>query len=224
MDLSDASVLVVGASGGLGSALCRGLAERGARLTLMARDADRLSALDVDGTIAAGDITVAADCEHAVDAAIEAHGRLDGVIGAAGVVAFGPLLELDDDVLDQLVAVNLVGPLRLARAAIARMEDGGFIANVSAVVAENPVAGMAAYSAAKAALTSLDVSLGRELRKRRITVLDARPPHTETGLADRPIAGERPKLPEGLDPAVVARRILESIEAGDRELASSDFG
>lgn len=224
MDLRDASILVAGASGGLGAPICRALAGRGARLTIMARDGDRLDAMDVDATVCAGDITSTDDCRRAVAAAIEANERLDGVVCAAGSVAFGPLLDLDDDTLDALLAVNLVGPLRLARAAIAEMENGGFIANISAVVAENPVAGMAAYSAAKAGLTSLDVSLGRELRKRRITVLDVRPPHTETGLAGRPIAGTAPKLPEGLDPSAVAARIVEAIEADARDLPSTEFG
>ncbi len=228
MDLSNASVLVAGASGGLGAPLCRRLATEGARLTLLARNEDRLRALadELDGTpaVVAGDIRATADCEAAVRAALDAHGRLDAVVCAAGVVAFGPLLELADDTLDELLGTNLVGPLRLARAAIAAMEDGGAIVNVSAVVAENPVANMAAYSASKAALTSLDTSLGRELRRRRITVLDARPPHTETGLADRPIAGEAPRLPEGLAPDVVADRIVRAVLDGERDLPSDAFG
>lgn len=224
MDLTDASVLVAGATGGLGTPLCHALAERGAKLTLVARDGDALAGMEVDGTVASGDIRRVEDCERVVNAAVETHGRLDGVVCAAGVVAFGPVLDLDDDVLHEVMAANLFGPLRLARAAADRMDDGGFIANISAVVAENPPANMAAYSASKAALTSLDISLGRELRRRKITVLDVRPPHTETGLAERPIAGEAPKLPQGLRPEDVAERIVAAIEAGDRELPSDAFG
>ncbi len=228
MQLTDASVLVAGASGGLGAPIARLLAERGARLTLTARDESRLvdvlddATADGAATVAA-DIRSSADCERAVATAIEAHGRLDAVVCAAGVVAFGPLLELDDDVLDEVLATNLVGPLRLARAAIPHLAEGGCIVNISAVVAENPVANMAAYSASKAALTSLDISLGRELRRRKITVLDARPPHTETGLASRPIAGEAPTLPQGLAPDVVAARIVEAMEAGERDLPTAAF-
>lgn len=223
-------MLVAGASGGLGAPICRHLAGRGARLTLLARDERRLDALAdelrADGAavaVCAGDLRDAADCDRAVQAALDAHGRLDAVVGAAGVVAFGPLLELDDDVLDELLATNLVGPLRLARAALAHLAAGGCIANISAVVAENPVANMAAYSASKAALTSLDVSLGREVRRRRITVLDVRPPHTETGLAGRPIAGDAPALPPGHDPDQVAARIVQAIADGERELPASAF-
>lgn len=224
MELDGASVLVAGASGGLGAPICRLLAERGARLTVMARHEDRLRDLGVDAVIAAGDITRTADCERAVAAAVDARGGLDAVVCAAGAVAFGPLLDLDDDVLDAILAVNLVGPLRLTRAALAEIGEGGAVVNISAVVAENPVANMAAYSAAKAALTSLDTSLARELRRRKITVLDARPPHTETGLAGRPLAGEAPKLPEGLAPESVAATIVEALADGTRDLPSDAFG
>ncbi|MCO8127217.1 SDR family oxidoreductase [Acidimicrobiia bacterium EGI L10123] len=227
MQLHDASVLVAGASGGLGAPICRQLAGAGARLTLLARTEVRLGAmaaeLGTDAVVFAGDIRSSEDCGAAVAAAVDAHGRLDAVVAATGVVAFGSVVDLDDAVLDELITTNLVGPLRLARAAIPHLPDGGCIVNISAVVAENPVAGMGAYSASKAALTSLDVSLGRELRRQRITVLDVRPPHTETGLADRPIAGEAPKLPQGLDPAAVAARIVEAMAAGERDLPSSAF-
>ena len=82
---------------------------------------------------------------------------------------------------------------------------------------------MAAYAASKAALSAADQALSRELRRVGITVTDARPPHTETGLAQHPIAGTAPRLPEGLQPEVVARRIVEAIRAGEREVPAKAF-
>ena len=96
--------------------------------------------------------------------------------------------------------------------------------NVSAVVAEQPTAGMAAYSASKAALAAFDAAAGRELRRARIRLLDARPPHTETGLASHPVAGTAPTLPRGLDPAAVAARIVAAVENGERDLPAHAFG
>lgn len=157
-----------------------------------------------------------------VDAAVALLGGLDGVVNAAGVVAFGPISDLSDETLDELIAVDLVGPLRLMRAVAERME-GGFIVNLTGVVAEQPVAGMAAYSAAKAGLAAASIAIGRELRRRGIHVLDASPPHTETGLAGRPIAGEAPRLPTGLDPDSVAATVVEGIERRVPRLASSEF-
>jgi cyclic-di-GMP-binding biofilm dispersal mediator protein len=57
-----------------------------------------------------------------------------------------------------------------------------------------------------------------------VHVLDARPPHTETGLATRPLAGSAPRLPPGLDPADVAARIVDAIEADEPEVAAAGFG
>jgi cyclic-di-GMP-binding biofilm dispersal mediator protein len=52
---------------------------------------------------------------------------------------------------------------------------------------------------------------------------DVRPPHTETGLASRPLAGEAPRLPDGKDPAAVARRVVDAIEAGEHDLGAEAF-
>jgi cyclic-di-GMP-binding biofilm dispersal mediator protein len=145
-------------------------------------------------------------------------------------VAFGPAADLPDEVLLDLVLVNTVAPIRLLRAALphlaASAADGRspFVVNISAVVAEHPTAGMAAYSASKAALTAHDVAVGRELRRAGIRVVDARPPHTQTGLAQRPLAGTAPRLPAGLAPDAVAARVVAAIEDDERDLPSAAFG
>jgi cyclic-di-GMP-binding biofilm dispersal mediator protein len=54
-------------------------------------------------------------------------------------------------------------------------------------------------------------------------VIDLRPPHTETGLTERPLHGIAPRLPVGLDSVDVARRIVDAIEAGEREIAAASF-
>ena len=145
-------------------------------------------------------------------------------MNAAGIVAFGSLIETDDVVIEDLFLTNVLGPLWLIRAALpALTESHGFVANISAVVAEQPLPGMVAYAASKAALTAASRALTRELRSAGITVTDARPPHTETGLANRPIAGVAPRLPQGLEPDAVARRIIAAIEAGEREVPSDGF-
>jgi cyclic-di-GMP-binding biofilm dispersal mediator protein len=223
-DLHGASVILAGASGALGSAIGARLAKAGARMVLFGRDASRLARTRLPGVPVVGDLRDPAACSSAVETALSSFGRLDGVINAAGVVAFGNAETLTDAVIEDLLVANTVGPIRLVRSALPHLEPGGFIANLSAIVAEQPVAGMALYSATKAALTAFDRALAREQRRRRVDVIDIRPPHTETGLASRPIAGTAPRLPEGLSPDVVAEKIIESIEAGAREVASDEFG
>ena len=221
-DLHGKSVLVAGGSGSLGRRIAAELAQRGARLGLFARHQEGLVDTGLDAVMTAGDIGLPQDCQRAVGEMVARYGRLDGLVNAAGIVAFGQLADLDDDTLEELFITNCFGPLRLVRAALPHLE-GGFVVNLSAVVAERPLPGMVAYSASKAALTAADQALQRELRGSRIRVVDVRPPHTETGLASRPIAGEAPKLPTGLDPDDVARRIVEAIAVDARDVASSDF-
>lgn len=227
--LEGAHVLVVGATGGLGSTVSVLLAERGAVLTLAGRSVDRLDALaatlgDQVAGVEAGDLSLAGVPARLVTNSHAAAGRLDGVVFAAGVVAFGDIGDLDDDTLDQLMLVNLMAPIRLARAAASVLPAGGFVANISAVVAEQPMKGMAAYCATKGGLTAFDRAVAAELRRRQIRVLDIRPPHTETGLAQRPVAGQPPKLPTGATPGDVATRIVTAIADDERDLPSSAFG
>lgn len=222
--LEGASVVVTGASGGIGRHIAKQLAEAGARLTLAARDRNALESLGIDATVVSADLRDAEAGRTIVAAALAANNTLDGLVNAAGVVAFGSLADTSDEVIEDLFLTNVLGPLWLMRAAIpALTESRGFIANISAVVAEQPLAGMAAYAASKAALTAADRALTRELRAAGITVTDARPPHTETGLADRPISGIAPRLREGLRPEDVARRIVTAIIVGEREIPADAF-
>nr|MDP9166840.1 SDR family oxidoreductase [Actinomycetota bacterium] len=158
-----------------------------------------------------------------VAAAADRHGRLDGLVIAAGVVAFGPVTDVDDDTVDDLVLVDFLAPLRLVRAALPVLEAGGVILGISAVVAEKPMANMAAYSAVKAATAALFTAVRTEARRRKIRVVDVRPPHTETGLAGRAIAGDPPKLPTGLDPDAVAARIVEALVGAETDVPSTAF-
>ncbi len=223
-DLAGAKVLVVGATGVLGGLVARGLHADGARLTLSGRTAEGLQSLGLGGAhLVPADLLHPTAPGELVDAAVAAHGGIDGVVFAAGVVAFGGV-ELDDDVVDELLVVNYLAAARLARAALPLLPQGGWIVNVSAVVAETPAPNMGAYCASKAALTSFDAVLRTQARRSRVRVVDARPPHTETGLAGRPIAGTAPKLPQGLEPQAVADRILRAIRDDETDLPAASFG
>jgi short-subunit dehydrogenase len=223
--LEGAVVAVIGAGGGLGAPIARALAARRASLVLAGPHVDKLHALGLAGAdVVEADLRDTAAGDRVVAAALARHGRLDGVVNAAGIVAFGGLADHDDITIEELFLTNVVGPLWLLRRAIPALSASrGFVVNISAVVAEAPLAGMAVYSATKAALTAADRALARELRRVGIAVCDARPPHTETGLATRPLAGTAPTLPTGLDPTRVAERIVRAIESGEAEVPASSF-
>jgi len=228
-DIAGASILVAGASGGLGAPLTRQLAAEGALLTITSRDSQRLSDLGVDSVRVPADLRRAGVADRVVEQAVGAHGRLDGIVFAAGAVAFGPAAETPDDMLISLFTLNTLAPIRLLRAARPHLEASAhagrapFVVHISAVVAETPMPGMAAYSASKAALAAFDAAAARELRRSRIRLVDARPPHTETGLAGRPLHGTAPRLPTGLDPEAVAARIVLAIVNDETDLPSSAF-
>jgi cyclic-di-GMP-binding biofilm dispersal mediator protein len=214
-ELGGSVVVVVGATGALGSLIATQLRDRGAVVLGAGRHGP-------DVVCDLRDV----DAGHAVvRGALGTQGRLDGVVNAAGIVAFGDLVGTDPVVVEELFLVNALGPLWLARAVLPSLaERRGFFANISGVVAEQSLANMVPYCASKAAVSHAMPGLRREARRSGVHVLDARPPHTETGLAGRAIAGTAPTFPQGLDPAAVARRIVEAIVADEAELASDAFG
>ncbi|GDX28912.1 oxidoreductase [Actinomycetes bacterium] len=217
-ELTGTHIVVVGATGVLGARLAAHLTTVGARVSAIVRDHTRLDGATVF-QYALADIT-----NHAtLRTAFESVAPFDGVINATGLVAFGAIADLDDATLNQLFAVNAIAPIVMLRESSTHINDGGFFVNLSGVVATQPVAGMAAYSASKAAAWAAMLAVGRELRRRRIDVIDARPPHTETGLATRPVAGVAPKMPVGLAPDAVAARIVSAIIAGERDLPVEAF-
>jgi cyclic-di-GMP-binding biofilm dispersal mediator protein len=217
MEIQGARALVIGATGELGAAVARELAARGATLALSGRDAEALDALagEVGGTATAADLREPGAPERVVREAHDAIGRLDVVVNAPGVVAFGEVAGLEESVLREMVEVDLIAPILVTRAFLEFAGEGAVLVNVSAIVAEMPTAGMAAYSGVKAGLTGFDAAAARELRRRRMRLLDVRPPHLETGFAGRALAGAPPPLAEGLDPREAARLIADAV-ADDR--------
>jgi short-subunit dehydrogenase len=208
-------VAVVGAHGGLGTEIVRELGERGV-LTISAGRSG-----DVDVPI---DLRDSEGGAAVVALATSQHGRLDGVVNAAGIVAFGNLVDTDDVVIEDLFLTNAMGPMWLAKQVAPALEASqGFFVNISGVVADSPMPGMAAYSASKAAAAAAMESIRREFRRNKVTVIDVRPPHTETGLATRPLAGVAPTMPTGLTPAAVAARIVAAIEQNEAVVTADQF-
>lgn len=216
--LDGARILVFGASGGLGNPIVEQLAQAGARLTISGRSLESSEHHTVNA-----DLTLPDSARSVIAESVEHHGGLDGIVIAAGVVAFGPVTEVDDDTVDELLLLNYLAPLRIMREALTTLDQGGFVLNISAVVADKPMPNMGAYSASKAAASALLKSVRTEARKSKIRIVDVRPPHTETGLATRPIAGQAPKLPQGLTPEAVASRIVAAITDDETDVGADQF-
>ena len=222
--LDGSVVAVIGVTGGLGSAIASELTARGATVYGVNRSGPPTTAgpgASVDLTV---DVRDAGAGDEIVRGALETHGRLDGVIVAAGIVAFGDVADTDDVVLEELMLTNSMAPFWIARRVASPLaESRGFFVNISGMIADTPMPGMAAYAASKAAAAAGLVALRKEWRKAKVLVVDARPPHTETGLATRPLAGVSPTMPTGLEPSQVARRIVDAVVSGETELAPDAF-
>lgn len=216
--LSGSHVVVVGASGVLGGRICAHLAMSGARVSAIVRDHTHLDGASVF-QYALADVTNI----EALKTALASVAPFDGLINATGVVAFGPLTDLANETLTQLFAVNTIAPIVMLRESANFINDGGFFVNLSGVVATKPSSGLAAYSASKAAAWAAMSAAAREFRQRKIDIIDARPPHTETGLASRAIAGTAPSMPVGIQPDIVAARIVAALAAGERDLPVESF-
>lgn len=224
--LASKTVLVIGATGGIGTSLCAVLSAAGASVIGTTQSSDKLGRL-------AGLTTR----QHVLDLSdpgsiatfldeLESDGvELDGLIVAAGLVAFGNAVDAPAAVFDRLMAVNATGPIHVmsALAPVIGHSGDGFIVTLSGMIAETPMAGLSAYSASKAALHAFSVAAGREFRRLGVRVIDARPGHTESGLATRAVFGEAPNFGAGLSTDAVATRIVAAIVDDEKDLPSAAF-
>jgi len=221
--LKGSSVLLLGATGGIGLALAIELLGRGAELCCVAKDSQKLDALEVEAYKFVADLRTPKACEDSIKFALDSMSKIDVIINATGVVAFGEVVDLSIDAMEELFLVNVFIPIMFGKLALDHLEDNGTIVNISGIIAEKNMPGMAAYGASKAALKSFDEAFAREARRKGVRVLDARPPHTESGLVDHPIEGTAPKMPTGMSTNKVATIICDAMENGSKDLPSEGF-
>lgn len=173
MILNNKVVIVTGAGPGMGQAMCRGAARQGARVLVTARSEEAVSAIAADIRADGGDalavpldVTSEGQCRAAVQAAIDAWGRIDGLVNSAYYHPDWQALESHS--LDQMLrACDVIagGALRMAQAVIPTMraQRSGSIVNISTMATRKPMPGEGGYAMAKAALNQLTRQLAVEL-------------------------------------------------------------
>ncbi len=185
--------IVTGASKGIGAGIARGMAEAGAAVTVSYRG-DRQGAERLVASIEAvggraramrADISVASEVEHLVAQTVEAWGALDVVVNNASVFDFAPLESTSDDPLLAMIGTNLLGPIRVCRAAAPHLRPGGSIVNIGSMSAELYAAGSLAYTATKSGLRGVTGVLAVELGSRGIRVNQINPGAVDTEGARR---------------------------------------
>lgn len=193
-DLTGRVALVTGASSGFGARWARLLAAAGAKVVIAARRVERLEALAAEIVAAGGaalpvalDVTDADATAAAYDAAETAFGTIDTIVANAGAATEDGSLEVTPEDFEQIVATNLSGVFYTVREGARRLiaagsaERGhGRVVIVSSITARKVYAGMAPYSASKAAVTQLGRVLAREWARKGISVNMILPGYIQT--------------------------------------------
>jgi 3-dehydrosphinganine reductase len=230
--LAGAHVVITGGSSGIGLATAREVVARGARVSLLARDAVRLAdAVESVGAVASASVDVAQSdaLRAAIDAVAQRAGPCDVLITAAGSAHPGYFEQLDDSVFRDQMEVDYFGTLYAARAVVPSMiERGrGHLVTISSTAGLIGVFGYSAYAPAKYAVRGLAETLRSELVPHGIVVACAYPPDTRTPGFDaenalKPVETERIsaaiKPREAVD---VAKAIARGIEK-DRLVITAD--
>jgi len=231
--LKDKVVVVTGGSSGIGRAAALGFAARGAKVLVTARRPGPLEAVaaghpDIAGLVA--DAASADDAGRTIAGAMERWGRVDVLVNNAGAGALLPLADATAERIAGILAVNVVGPSLIARAALPHLAaTKGAIVNVSSTFGHKAAAGLSHYAASKAALEHLTRCWALELAPHAIRVNAVAAGPTESGAltgmmglspeqAEAVKAEERERIPlrRRGEPHDVARWIVQLADPASR--------
>jgi NADP-dependent 3-hydroxy acid dehydrogenase YdfG len=192
--LRDQTVLITGASSGIGAATMRLMADEGARVVGVARRNDRIDSLISEiratGGSALGlpaDVTERDEVNRCVDRVIQEFGRIDVLVNNAGIMPLSPVRELRVEEWDRMIDVNVRGLLYCIAAVLPHMlrQHKGHIVNVGSVAGRRPFPTGTIYSATKFAVRAISAGLRNELSPNdNIRVTDVEPGVVATELAD----------------------------------------
>jgi short-subunit dehydrogenase len=225
-------VAITGASRGIGRALAHAYGKRGAKVALLARDAQALTEvsreLTATGVTACAfrcDVSSDGECRVAVAAVRARFGRIDVLVSNAGITLLSPVASLSLQTLREVIEVNLLGPLRLIQLVLPEMQERGEgqIVVVSSVAAMRALPGLGGYSATKAGLHALTDALRVELEGSGIDVIAVAPGKTTTDIlksARGAGGGRRPlvKLQPSMTADYVAAQIARASERRTRRV------
>jgi 3-oxoacyl-[acyl-carrier protein] reductase len=225
MDVRDKTILITGAGRGLGAAMAKRLAERGANLALLDLDAAGLAAvrdacrgLGVRAETYSANVAVETEVVGTFERVVADFGRLDGAIANAGILRDGLLVKVKDGELSKLslaqwqavIDVNLTGVFLTGREAAARMIQqghGGCIINISSLSRAGNF-GQSNYSAAKAGVAALTVVWAKELARHAIRVNAIAPGFIKTEM----VASMKPEILEKMAANIPLQRLGEPDE------------
>src|SRR5262252_206924 len=223
MEMRGQTVVITGGSSGIGKATALLLAREGARVFIGDIDETGGGAAVAEGAAESLaieylplDLTDAASIEVFVTAVHREAGRIDGLVNGAGWDQIQPFLENPPEMWDRIIAINLMGAVRLTRGLLPPMVEAGTgkIVNISSDAGRVGSTGETVYAAAKGGLIAFTKSLARELARYQINVNCVCPGPTDTPLFQR----QPERMKEALTRAIPFRRIAQPIEIANAVL------
>jgi NAD(P)-dependent dehydrogenase (short-subunit alcohol dehydrogenase family) len=207
-DLRNKVALVTGGSTGIGRAIARTLAARGARVVITGRNLETLeesASQSPSIRLVVADVSEPVDVARTIEQVRSLEGRLDILVNNAGVAPLAPLEDATPEHVDEVLGTNVKGVVETTRQALGLLrESKGTIVNVSSIVADQPFGGMSVYSASKAAVLALSRSWAQELAADGVRVNVVSP-----GPIDTPIFGKMEMPKDRLDE--MASGILQQV-------------
>lgn len=231
MDFKNKTVVITGASSGIGLAMAREFAAAGANVVLGARSGDKLSAIVDQIRIGGGaavyetvDVTSPEDCRRLMERAVSAYGGIDILICNAGLSMRALFDDVQLDVLHRLMDVNFWGTVNCCKYALPYLQRSrGSIVGISSVAGLHGLPARTGYSASKYAMTGFLETLRIENLKKGLHVMVACPGFTASNVrfaaltADGSSQGETPRNEEKMmTPEQVARIVMRGIERRKR--------
>jgi 2-hydroxycyclohexanecarboxyl-CoA dehydrogenase len=217
MKLEGRIAAVSGGASGIGRAVVRALADSGARIFVGDVDdagaAETCRAVGETARSAHLDVTDAASVEDFARGVLDAAGRVDVLVNAAGWDRLEPFLDNQPDFWERIVDVNYLGPVRLSRAFLPAMIEagGGAIVNVASDAGRVGSTGETVYAGAKGGVIAFTKSLAREMARHGIRVNCVSP-----GPTDTPLFRSLPeKMQVALERAIPLRRLARPEEVAD---------
>ncbi len=236
MEIKDKVTVITGASGGIGLATARRFAQAGAKVVLAARSDDKLNQLadelrgqGYEALAVPTDMRNRSEVERMIETAAKHYGRIDVLINNAGQAAAGRVAEASIDHYQQIIELNLFGPIYAIQAVVPHMRQagGGLILNISSMVSKMHIPGLATYASTKAALNVLSDTARVELAPDNIRVLTVFPRMTATDFGKNSLGNQQmrqqqraatPRPDVVVDsPEYVAEKILEAAQKEPEE-------
>ena len=233
--LRDSCGIITGSSTGIGRALAIELARAGAQSVLVARSATKLAALSEqlrqDGYKShdlAGDVTDPELRRRVIQAAEEHWGKLDFLINNAGVGALGRFEDAASDRLRAVMEVNFFAAAEMIRTSLPLLRRGQrpIIVNVGSILGHRGIPHSSEYCASKFALCGFTESIRTEFSRHGVDVLLVSPGTTQTDFFQHALEARQVPWPEqrGVSPELVARRIIQAMQRGRREIVVNPRG